>query len=179
MNKGLVQVYTGSGKGKTTAALGLALRAVGQGLRVCIVQFMKPTDFETGEKIAAQRLEPALQIKQFGNSSVWGKGRPKEGITSDMKQAARNALDFAINNADQGHYDIMVLDEINVALNQDLLKLDDVLAFVKGKPENIELILTGREAPQQLIEAADLVTEMREIKHPYQSGIKARKGIEY
>lgn len=179
MKKGLVQVYTGSGKGKTTAALGLALRAVGQGLTVCIVQFMKPTDFETGEKIAIQKLEPELQIQQFGDSSVWGKGRPKEGTTSDMKQAARNALDFAINNAKRGHYDIMVLDEINVALSQDLLKLDDVLSFIKGKPEGIELVLTGRGAPDQLIDAADLVTEMREIKHPYQSGIGARKGIEY
>lgn len=179
MRKGLIQVYTGTGKGKTTAALGLALRAVGQGLKVCIIQFMKSSDLKTGEMMAAERLAPDFKLIQFGKSSVWGKSKPKECITLDMKKAAQRALEFAKKTAQEGHYDIIVLDEINMALKVGLLSLDEVSEFLETKPEKVELVLTGRGVPDEILDLADLATEMIEIKHPYQAGIKARRGIEY
>jgi cob(I)alamin adenosyltransferase len=179
MRKGLVQVYTGTGKGKTTAALGLALRAIGQGLKVCFIQFMKSSDFKTGEMVAAERLAPDLKIIQFGKCQVWGEFKPKECVTLDMKKAAHKTLDFAKKTVQEGHYNIVVLDEINMALKVGLLNLDEVLEFLKTKPKEVELILTGREAPDEIISLADLVTEMTEVKHPYKAGIKARRGIDY
>lgn len=179
MKKGLTQVYTGAGKGKTTAALGLALRAVGQGLRVCIIQFMKPNDFKTGEKAASQKLAPNLEIVQFGDSQVWGKGKPKTTLTASMKEACNEALDFAKSKVQDSHYDIIVLDEVLVALSLGLLSLAEIIELIKTKPEAVELVLTGRSAPPEIIELADLITEMREVKHPYQKGIKARQGIDY
>ena len=179
MRKGLIQIYTGEGKGKTTAALGLALRAVGQGLKVCFIQFMKPSDFATGEMAAAERLAPGLRIVQFGSSQIWGKGRPKHDITIEMKTASKNALHFAKQAMNEGHYDIIVLDEINMALDLGLLDLANVVELLKTRPSAVELILTGRGAPQEIIDMADLVTEMVAVKHPYQSGVGARRGIEY
>ena len=179
MKRGLIQVYTGEGKGKTTAALGLAMRAIGHGLNVCIVQFMKPSDFVTGELLSAERLSPQLKILHCGDSTVWGKGKPKSCLTQDMEKATKETLALANFAAKKGHYDIMVLDEINVALEQRLLDLQEVLAFINDKPDNLELVFTGRGAPIEIIEIADLVTEMIQLKHPFEKGIKARKGIEY
>ena len=178
MKHGMVQVYTGEGKGKTTAALGLAMRAVGQGLRVCFIQFMKPADFETGEKESAKSLA-GLTMVQFGDSTVWGKGKPKREITEGMRQAVRDAFEAAGTAVGQGHYDIIVLDEINIALNRGLVSLSEMMDLLAAKPANVELVLTGRDVPKEILEKADLVTEMVKVKHPYDRGEKPRKGIEF
>ncbi len=169
---GLIQVYTGNGKGKTTAALGLALRAAGHGLRTYVGQFLKGRP--TGELKAAKLLEPYLTIEQFGESSfTLAKG--------DAHQAAlvRKGLQRIRQVLASGEYDIVVLEEINVALDLELVPLEEVLALLDERPPEVELVLTGRGAPQELISRADLVTEMVSIKHPYQRGVKARMGIEF
>lgn len=176
-HKGLVQVYTGDGKGKTTAAFGLALRALGQGLKVCIIQFLKSSErYETGENKIAKTL-PNLEIFQFGGDYAC----LDESIKDDLrvKRELEKALNLVSKIIHEEKYDLIILDEINVALAYGLLNLPDVLGLVKAKSPQLELVLTGRWAPQELIEVADLVTEMREVKHPHQRGIKARKGIEY
>lgn len=171
--KGLVQVYTGNGKGKTTASLGLALRAIGHGMKVYVVQFMKG-DTDYGEIVAARKLKN-LKIVQFGRKEFVDRENPAK---IDI-QLARKALKQAEKAIMSGKYDIVVLDEINVALEWKLIGLGDVLAVVKKRPKHVELVLTGRYAHPQLVRCADLVTEMREVKHPYQKGVLAREGIEH
>ncbi len=173
VTQGLIQVYTGTGKGKTTAALGLALRAVGKGLKVYMIQFMKG-DIEYGEITTAKKLAN-FEIIQIGRPDFVDKANPAE-IDIEL---ANKALDHAreIINAEQ--YDIVILDEINVALDWKLIELEKVLDLLRSKPEHLELVLTGRYAPSELIEIADLVTEMKEIKHPYNDGVEARDGIEH
>lgn len=168
---GLVQVYTGDGKGKTTAALGLALRAAGHGLRTYIGQFLKGRP--TGELEAARLLEPYLTIEQFGEAGFVTQG--------DARQAAlaRQGLQRVRRSLTSGEYDIVVVEEISVALDLELVSLEDVLALLGERPSEVELVLTGRSAPQELISRADLVTEMVAVKHPYDQGIKARPGIEF
>lgn len=173
LEKGLIQVYTGTGKGKTTAALGLALRAAGHGLKVYIVQFMKGWP-HYGELVSAESL-PNVTIKQFGRPDYVDRDNPDP---IDI-QRAKEALEHGRQIVMGGQYDIVVLDEVNVALDFKLIEPEAVLDLLKSKPENVELILTGRYAPPQLIEQADLVTEMRQIKHPYQQGIKGRRGIAF
>lgn len=170
---GLVQVYTGEGKGKTTAALGLALRATGHGFKVYIVQFMKGK-INYGELESAKRM-PNLTIVQFGRAEFVDKKRP-ESIDIDY---ARRGLDHAKEIVASGKYDMVILDEINVALEFKLIPLEEVLEIIKNKPKNVELILTGRYAHPKILELADLVSEIEEVKHPYQKGIEGRKGIEY
>jgi cob(I)alamin adenosyltransferase len=173
LEKGLVQVYTGNGKGKTTAAFGLALRAVGRGLKVYVIQFIKG-GFDYGELYVVDKL-PNLKLKAFGRGKfVTEKPAGKEDV-----ELAEEALTLAEEVVKSGEYDIVILDEINVALNLKLIKTEKVLELIKNKPKHVELILTGRYAPNEIIEAADLVTEMKEVKHPYNKGIQARKGIEY
>jgi len=173
LEKGFVQVYTGDGKGKTTAAFGLALRAIGRGLKVYMIQFIKG-GFDYGELYVVEKL-PNLTLKAFGRGRfVTEKPAEKEDV-----RLAEEALALAENVVKSGEYDIVILDEINVALNLKLIKIEKVLELVKNKPKNVELILTGRYAPREIIEAADLVTEMKEVKHPYNKGFSARKGIEY
>lgn len=169
---GLIQVYTGNGKGKTTAALGLALRAAGHGLRTYIGQFLKGRP--TGELEAAKLLGPYLTIEQFGEPSfTFAEG--------DAHQAAlvHKGLQRIRQVLASGEYDIVVLEEINVALDLGLVPLEEVLALLDERPPEVELVLTGRGAPQEIISRADLVTEMVSIKHPYQRGVKARMGIEF
>lgn len=173
ISKGLVQVYTGAGKGKTTAALGLALRAVGKGLKVYMIQFMKG-DIEYGEITTAKSMEN-FEIIQIGRSEFVDKNNPAE-IDIEL---ANKALEHAKEIIASGDYDIVILDEINVALDWKLIDLEKVIDLIKSKPEHIELVLTGRYAPQEIIEVADLVTEMQEIKHPYNDGVEARDGIEH
>ncbi|MBN1484332.1 MAG: cob(I)yrinic acid a,c-diamide adenosyltransferase [Chloroflexia bacterium] len=168
---GLVQIYTGDGKGKTTAALGLVLRAAGHGLRCYVGQFMKGTPY--GELDSLPRLAPDVTIEQYGRPNLIHEISPE-----DMR-LAQEGLERARQVLHGGDYDLVVLDEICVALHFELLQLEQVLELVEGKPPAVELILTGRRAPAALIERADLVTEMREVKHPYQQGIMAREGIEY
>jgi cob(I)alamin adenosyltransferase len=171
--RGLVQVFTGNGKGKTTAALGTILRALGHGLRVYIVFFMKG-DYEYGEFSTLSKL-PNVDSASFG----FRRFTDPAHIRPEDREQARLALAAARQAILSGHYDLVVLDEVNVALGFHLIELDDVVSLIKDKPARVELILTGRYADARLIELADLVTEMVKIKHPFDKGVKARKGIEY
>ncbi|MDI6905527.1 MAG: cob(I)yrinic acid a,c-diamide adenosyltransferase [Candidatus Bathyarchaeia archaeon] len=173
MERGIVQVYTGNGKGKTSAAFGLALRAIGRGLKVYVIQFIKG-GFDYGELYIVDKL-PNLTLKAFGRGRfVTEKPPEREDI-----EFAEKAMALAEEVVKSDEYDIVVLDEINVALNLKLIKIERVLELIRNKPKHVELILTGRYAPDKIIEAANLVTEMREVKHPYNKGFQARKGIEY
>jgi cob(I)alamin adenosyltransferase len=173
LERGLIQVYTGDGKGKTTAALGLALRAAGHGLRVEIVQFMKGWP-GYGELKGVERL-PTVAIHPFGRS---GWVHPDQPEPEDYEQAAQ-ALAFARQVMSYEQVDLVVLDEINIALSYGLVNLEAVLALLDDKPPTIELILTGRDAHPAVVRRADLVTEMRCVKHPYDQGIGGRQGIEF
>jgi cob(I)alamin adenosyltransferase len=173
LEKGLIQVYTGNGKGKTTAALGLALRAVGREMRVCMIQFMKGGG-PYGEQLAAEKLAPFLTILQTGRDDWCRKSVP----SPDDIRLAREALTLAKEKLTGNRYELVILDEINNAVHYGLVPVDDVLQLIALKPETVELVLTGRNADARIIDAADLVTEMREIKHYYKKGIPARLGIE-
>lgn len=169
--RGYVQVYTGDGKGKTTAALGLALRASGRGLHTYIGQFMKGQRY--GE-LQALRDHPYITLEQYGEvHHIY-----RDTVTEEDIAKARQGLERAREAMLSGKYDIVVLDEVNVSIWFGLLEAEDVLALLDQKPEHVEVVLTGRRAPQALIDRADLVTEMREVKHYYQHGVKARVGIE-
>ena len=173
LEQGLTQVYTGDGKGKTSAAFGLALRAIGRGLKVYVIQFIKG-GFNYGELHVVQHL-PNLKIKAFGRGKFVTQVPPNE---EDVKLAGQ-AFELAEQVVNSGEYDVVVLDEINVALHLKLIELDKVIMLMEKKPKHVELVLTGRNAPPKILEAADLVTEMKEIKHPYTKGMPPRKGIEY
>jgi len=173
LERGLVQVYTGNGKGKSTAAFGLALRAIGRGLKVYIIQFIKG-GFDYGELYIVDKL-PNLKLKAFGRGKfVTEKPPGKEDV-----KLAEEAFALAEEIVQSGEYDMVILDEINVALSLKLIKIEKVLKLIKKKPQYVELVLTGRYAPLKIMEAADLVTEMKEVKHPFNKGYEARKGIEY
>jgi cob(I)alamin adenosyltransferase len=171
--KGYVQVYTGAGKGKTTAALGLCLRAAGRGMRSHIIQFMKG-QIGYGELESVKRFEGMITITQGGRDSFVKKQKPDPEDVKLAQETLKTAQKVLLG----GEVDILVLDEINVALDFGLVELADALDLIKKKPENMELILTGRNAPDEIIQAADLVTEMREIKHYWKKGVGARTGIE-
>lgn len=169
---GLVQVYTGNCKGKTTAALGLALRAMGNGLEVGMVQFMKAPQIYGEYEIAKQL--PHFTLLPMGRSCLVREG----SIKQEDYDAAAAALRKAEEMVQSRKYDIVILDEINVTVHMGLLKAEDVLTVVKARPPHVEMVLTGRYAPPEFIDLADLVTEMRCVKHPYEKGIPARDGIE-
>ena len=174
--KGLVVVYTGGGKGKTTAALGLVLRAVGYNHKVCMVQFVKGS-WHYGELDSAKRLAPEFELITAGKGFV--------GILDDKSpreehiKAANDTLAISREKMMSGKFNVVILDEINYAIQLELLKLDDVIDMIKSKPADLDLVLTGNHAAKEIIELADLVTEMKEIKHPFKSGIKAKKGIDF
>lgn len=172
LEKGLVQVYTGDGKGKTTAAMGLGLRAVGAGLKVCMIQFMKGRRYS--EIDAIEKLK-GFTVVQFGRDEFVSKKDP-EKIDIDL---AHEGLEYAKKIVKEGKNDVVILDEMNVALSYNLIPLKEVLQLIKDKPSNVELIMTGRYAPEALIDAADLVTNAGEVKHPYQKGVQSRKGIDW
>jgi cob(I)alamin adenosyltransferase len=173
MEKGFIQVYTGNGKGKTTAALGLALRAVGHGLKVLVVQFMKG-NVRYGELESARKLSPYLTIKQAGRETFISKPYP-DPMDLQLAQEGFSVAKKAIQNEE---YDIVILDEINLAIDYGLIPLTDVLHLIDSKPETVELVLTGRNVKSEILERADLVTEMVERKHYYKKGVPAREGIE-
>ncbi len=168
---GCVQVYTGNGKGKTTAALGLCLRAVGAGFRVYIAQFMKAGDYS--ELKALKRLGDQVSLAQFGTGR-FVRGKPSE----EDRQAARRGYEAAREALASGHYQMVILDESMVALHLGLLTEEEIEGLMAVCGEGVELVLTGRSAPAEILAKADLVTEMREVKHYYHNGIPARVGIE-
>jgi cob(I)alamin adenosyltransferase len=170
---GLIQVYTGNGKGKTTASLGLAFRAVGHGFKVCMIGFMKNCP-DYGEVKAAQLL-PGFKLIQVGRNEFVNLENPAEidkKLAQDGWQQAKAAIE-------SGDWDIVILDELNVAMACKLVNTDEVAAFLKAQKRPVEIVLTGRYALDSIVELADLVTEMREIKHPFNSGLKSRPGIDF
>lgn len=173
LEQGLIQVYTGDGKGKTTAALGQSVRAAGYGLRVLILQFIKAGD-ATSELRSVQQLSN-LEIRQLGRALSFIKNKP----SPDDIEHARRGWAEAQRVISSGEYDVIVLDEMNVVLDLGMLSCTEVMSFLRQRPTHVEVILTGRKAPDEVIAGADLVTEMRCVKHPYEKGIAARKGIEY
>ena len=172
-SEGLVQVFTGNGKGKTTSVLGAILRAVGHGLKVYIVFFMKG-DYPYGEFDTLRKL-PDVDVASFGFRRLTDPANIKPEEIEQAKLAFSTVREALLS----GNYDIVVLDEANVALAWQLIELDEVLKLIDDKPRNVELILTGRYADNRLLERADLVTEMVKVKHPYDAGVQAREGIEY
>ncbi|KYZ76616.1 cob(I)yrinic acid a,c-diamide adenosyltransferase [Anaerosporomusa subterranea] len=173
--QGLVIVHTGNGKGKTTAALGMGLRAWGNGFRVLVLQFIKG-GWKYGELQAIGRLGPDFIIRQMGEGFVKGSN---DDAMAPHKAAAKEALAAARQEMTSGNWDYIVLDEINYAVHFGLISVDDVLNLLSVKPPQLHLVLTGRNAAAAVIEKADLVTEMKEVKHPFQQGVKAQQGIEY
>ncbi|MGQ9852375.1 MAG: cob(I)yrinic acid a,c-diamide adenosyltransferase [Candidatus Oleimicrobiaceae bacterium] len=171
--RGYVQVYTGDGKGKTTAALGLAFRAAGHGLRSHIIQYMKG-DIRYGEITAAKHLGDLITITQMGRSSFVDRANPDP---EDVR-LAQEALRLAEASVHSGDYDIVVMDEVNVAMDFGLIPVERVLALIAAKAEHVELVLTGRNAPAAILNAADLVTEMHCRRHYYERGVASRRGIE-
>jgi cob(I)alamin adenosyltransferase len=169
--KGYVQVYTGDGKGKTTAALGLALRAAGAGLKVYVCQFMKKGDYS--EIKALDRYSDLITVKQFGTGKFINDKPSPEDVA-----AAQDALAEVKKIFSKGSYNVLIMDEANVAVHLGLLSIDDMKELILSRPENMELVVTGRNAPRELMEMADLVTEMKLIKHYFQDGVGAREGIE-
>jgi cob(I)alamin adenosyltransferase len=171
MEKGYIQVYTGNGKGKTTAALGLAVRAAGAGLRVYIAQFIKQGDYS--EIKALERFSDLITIRQYGMGRfIKGEPRPED------VEKAREGLSAAAAAMQSGSYDVVILEEANVAVSCGLFPANELLSLMKEKPEGVELLITGRGADPRVIEAADLVTEMHEVKHYFTKGVAARTGIE-
>lgn len=173
----MLYIFTGNGKGKTTAALGQAMRAVGEGKKVLMVQFIKGP-WKSGEDFLAKGLEPNFRLVKMGKGfvGIMGDSLPRE----EHEKAAEEALEYARKEVESGSWDIVILDEIDNAVYLKLISLQKVLAFIDFSKDKIEhLILTGRDAPQEFINRADLVTEMRDIKHPYHKGVKGKRGLEY
>ncbi|MFC2002639.1 cob(I)yrinic acid a,c-diamide adenosyltransferase [Chloroflexota bacterium] len=172
LDQGLVEVFTGDGKGKTSAALGVALRALGHNLKVYIVYFMKG-GYPYGEQQLLTQL-PNISFSIFGSKHFVD----PTSVKPEEREEARKALEKAREVVSSGSYDVVILDEVNVAVAWKLIEVGGVLELIKAKPRNVEVILTGRHAAQRVIDAADLVTDMRKVKHPYDKGIRARKGID-
>ena len=194
MKKGLVQVYTGNGKGKTTAAIGQAIRALGQDYKVCLIQFFKkPTSGEIKilKNLLSIKLHPHLsppplrgRIEEGGNSYTIKLLHPlplypEEKNRNFLRRKMKDILPKISKIIESKDYDLVILDEILIALREHLLAEEEILDLLKNKPKSVEVILTGRGASKKVLEAADLVTEMKEVKHPWRRGVRARKGIEY
>jgi cob(I)alamin adenosyltransferase len=174
--KGLVQVYTGDGKGKTTAALGLALRAAGRGRNVLFVQFLKEGKRGSGEALALRRAELPIILKRYGKDLL---GKTSAGEKKKARERARQGLWYTARALKNRDADLIVLDEISHVMNLGLIEEEEVVALIDAKSRATELVLTGRDMPAEIVKRADLVTDMKNIKHPYDSGVTARYGIEY
>ena len=179
LEKGLVQIYTGDGKGKTTAAFGLALRAAGQGNKVLIYQFLKPPSLDIGERFALQL--GAVRIKTEALDTPWdmSKSFEDEKAVARMQAAISEALERIAQMAEKRFYDVLILDEIIFCLSKGLAKLEDIKNIIDRRDPAVEIVMTGRGATKELIKMADLVTEMKNIKHPFDKGLPARRGIEF
>ena len=173
IEKGLLIVHTGKGKGKSTAAMGLAVRAIGNGMKVGIVQFVKGV-WETGERVVLDRFPELCTIKAMGEGFTWDTQDRQRDIA-----AARAAWDYAKQLIADPSYKMVILDELNIVLRYDYLPLDEVSETLRNKPEDLHVVVTGRNAKEPLIEMADLVTEMTQLKHPFRGGVKAQVGIEF
>ncbi len=169
--KGYIHVYTGDGKGKTTAALGLAVRAAGAGLKVFFAQFLKSGNYSEHE--ALKRFSDVIEVRQYGRG-CFIRGEPQK---EDIESATKGILEVK-DVISSGKYDVVILDEANIAIYYGLIKLDQLIEILRNRPPHVEVVITGRNADPKLIEEADLVTEMREIKHYYKKGVLARTGIE-
>ncbi|MCJ7693091.1 MAG: cob(I)yrinic acid a,c-diamide adenosyltransferase [Sedimentisphaerales bacterium] len=179
LEKGLVQIYTGNGKGKTTAAFGLALRAAGQNNKVLIYQFLKPSSLDIGERFALQL--GAVRIRLEALETPWDMAKSFED--SEKIAQAQNDITAALKRltetAQKRFYDVIILDEIVFCLTKGLAKIEDIKELIEKRDPGVEIVMTGRDAPPELLEMADLVTEMKNIKHPFSKGISARRGIEF
>jgi cob(I)alamin adenosyltransferase len=175
--QGLVHLYTGNGKGKTTAALGLALRALGRDRKVAVIQFLKRTTIMTGEMVFAEKMGGPLIIRQFGASRFATK--QEQRAVAESGHTVERGWEVARELVTTGDHDLVVLDEITHVVKNGQIKLADLIDLVRHKARSVELVLTGRYAPPELLEVCDYVTEMREIKHPYHNGVRAREGTEY
>ena len=173
---GLVIVYTGNGKGKTTAALGLAMRAIGYEHKVCMLQFIKGS-WHYGEMDSSKKLEPNFELIAVGKGfvGILDDNSPRE----EHEKYAAEALRICREKIHSGKYNVVILDEVNYAINLGLIDVQEIIKLIKEKPSNLDLVLTGRDVKDEIVELADLVTEMKEIKHPFKSGIKAKKGIDF
>lgn len=171
--KGLVLLNTGNGKGKSTAAFGQAMRAAGNGFKVCVIQFIKG-NAQTGEAKAFARFSDNVEFHVKGSGFTWAIEDKSEAV-----RAAREAFDFAKEKIRSDLYDMVVLDELTYLVTYEMVSEDEVIELVNNRPERLHLVITGRNASKKLIDAADLVTEMVEVKHPYQKGVKAQRGIEF
>ena len=179
LEKGLVQIYTGDGKGKTTAAFGLALRAAGQGNKVLIYQFLKPPSLDIGERFALQLGAARIRVEALDTPWDMSKSLDDKKAVAKMQVAISQALERLAQTAEKRFYDVLILDEIVFCLSKGLAKFEDVKGIIDRRDPAVEIVLTGRGATKDLIELADLVTEMKNIKHPFDKGISARRGIEY
>jgi len=179
LEKGLVQIYTGDGKGKTTAAFGLALRAAGQGNKVLIYQFLKPASLDIGERFAIQLGAVRIRVETLDMAWDMSKSLKDENNLAGIQVAIGDALKRITQTAEKRFYDVLILDEIVFCLSEGLAKFEDVKNLIDKRDSAVEIILTGRGATAELMELADLVTEMKNIKHPFDKGQQARRGIEY
>lgn len=179
LEKGLVQIYTGDGKGKTTAAFGLALRAAGQGNKVLIYQFLKPPSIDIGERFALQLGAVRIRVESLDAAWDMAKSFDDEKAVTQMQAAISDVLERLAETAEKRFYDCVILDEIIFCLSKGLAKLEDVKNIIDRRDRRVEIVLTGRGATDELIAMADLVTEMKNIKHPFDKGLAARRGIEF
>ena len=179
LEKGFVQIYTGDGKGKTTAALGLALRATGQGNKVLIYQFLKPPALELGERFALQQASIRIRVEALEEPWDLSQSLDNEQDVGRTKKAIKDVLARLIETAEKGFYDVLILDEIVFCLAEGLAEFEDVKRLIEQRDPAVEVVLTGRGAAPELIALADLVTEMKKIKHPFDEGVPARQGIDY
>ena len=179
LKEGLVQIYTGDGKGKTTAAFGLALRAAGQGNKVLIYQFLKPPSLDIGERFALELGAVRIRVETLGIEWDMAKSFEDEKLVAQTKVAIKEAIERIAETGEKKFYDVLILDEIVFCISKGLAELEDIKNLIERRDPTVEIVLTGRGASSELMKLADLVTEMKNVKHPFDKGVEARRGIEF